>query len=77
MVYLNQEQLRPKSLTPTYPPYHQGEYIEEYFYSHYQHLETKLEREYIDIFSSNIFCNKILDQKISLYSRSGLVSNIY
>ena len=59
MVYLNQDYLRPKSLTPTYPPYHQGEYIEEYFYSHYQQLETKPEREYIDIFWSNIFCNKI------------------
>jgi hypothetical protein len=59
VVYLNEEYLRPKSLTPTYPPYHQGEYLEEYFYSHYQQLETKPEREYIDIFWSNIFCNKI------------------
>ena len=56
---MNEEYLRPKSLTPTYPPYHQGEYLEEYFYSHYQQLESKPEREYIDIFWSNIFCNKI------------------
>lgn len=46
-------------MTPTYPPYHQGEYLEEYFYSHYNQLETKPEREYLDIFWSNIFCNKI------------------
>ena len=59
MVYLNQDYLRPKSMTPTYPPYHQGEYLEEYFYSHYNQLETKPEREYLDIFWSNIFCNKI------------------
>lgn len=59
MVYLKEDYLRPKSLTPTYPPYHQGEYLEEYFYSHYQKLENKPEREYIDIFWSNIFCNRI------------------
>ena len=52
MVYLNENYLRPKSLTPTYPPYHQGEYLEEYFYSHYQQLEDKPKREYIDIFWS-------------------------
>ena len=55
MVYLKEDYLRPKSLTPIYPPYHQGEYLEEYFYSHYQQLEDKPEREYIDIFWSNIF----------------------
>ena len=59
MVYLNEEYLRPQSLTPNYPPYHPGEYLEEYFYSLYQKLEIKPEREYIDIFWSNIFCNKI------------------
>ena len=42
MVYLKEDYLRPKSLTPTYPPYHQGEYLEEYFYSHYQQLEDKI-----------------------------------
>jgi hypothetical protein len=59
MVYLNEDYLRPKSLTPTYPPYHQGEYLEEYFYSQYQNLENKPQREYIDIFWSNIFCNRV------------------
>ena len=57
MVYINETGLRPKSITPTYPPYHQGEYLEEYFYTAYNKLETKPEREYLDIFWSNVFCN--------------------
>ena len=54
MVYLNQDYLRPKSMTPTYPPYHQGEYLEEYFYSHYNQLETKPERESWTISESTV-----------------------
>ncbi len=57
MVYINEAYLRPKSITPTYPPYHKGEYLEEYFYTAYNKLETKPEREYLDIFWSNVFCN--------------------
>ena len=28
---MNDSYLRPQSTSPTYPPYHQGEYLEEYF----------------------------------------------
>lgn len=59
MVYLNEEYLRPNSLTPKYPPYHEGEYLEEYFNSQYKTIEIHSERKYIDIFWTNIFCNNI------------------
>lgn len=50
---------RPKSISPTYPPYHQGEYLEEYFYRRWNEENLKLDREYINIFWTNIFCNSM------------------
>lgn len=47
-------ELRPAALYPTYPPYHTGYYLEEYFYNKYKDSN----REYIDIFWTNIYCNK-------------------
>ena len=46
--------LRPDALYPTYPPYHLNQYMEEYFYLNY----NSSDREYIDIFWTNLYCNK-------------------
>jgi hypothetical protein len=53
------DKFRPKSISPTYPPYHQGEYLEEYFYKRWNEEHISSNREYIDIFWTNIFCNSM------------------
>jgi hypothetical protein len=47
-------ELRPTADYPIYPPYHTGLYLEEYFYDKYKDSN----REYIDIFWTNLYCNK-------------------
>lgn len=49
--------LRPNAKYPTYPSYHQGCYLEEYFYSYIVNNKISLNRNYIDIFWTNIYCN--------------------
>lgn len=56
MVYLINENLRPQANYPVYPPYHEGLYIEEYFFSKYK--EEYSDRKYIDVFWTNLYCNK-------------------
>ena len=51
------EYLRPKALYPVYPPYHIGEYQEEYFYRRWNEDRPHAERKYIDIFWTNLYCN--------------------
>lgn len=51
-------ELRPKAIYPIYPSYHRGPYLEEYFYQEFQKLTIKPERKYIDIFWTNIYCNR-------------------
>lgn len=51
------EYLRPKALYPVYPPYHTGEYQEEYFYKRWNEDKPQCERKYIDIFWTNLYCN--------------------
>lgn len=48
---------RPANSLPAYPPYHRGPYLEELFFQKYHQLDTKPEREYIDVFWTNIMCN--------------------
>lgn len=57
MVYLNNEILRSKATYPVYPPYHTGEYLEEYFFSWYQKNTINTDRKYIDVFWTNLYCN--------------------
>ena len=57
MVFIKNEALRPKSITPTYPPYHTGPYLEEYFFQRYNEESIQLNKQYIDIFWTNVFCN--------------------
>ena len=53
------ENLRQTALYPIYPPYHTGEYIEEYFYRRWNEENIKSDRQYIDIFWTNLFNNRI------------------
>ncbi len=71
---------RPKSISPPYPPYHKGYYLEEYFYKRWKEENIKSDREYIDIFWTNNFCNasfagqkyyNIQNELNSLLSESG------
>lgn len=59
MVFVKNEALRPKSITPTYPPYHTGPYLEEYFFKRFNEETNQLSRQYIDIFWTNVFCNSM------------------
>jgi hypothetical protein len=56
---MKNEELRNKALYPVYPPYHQEEYIEEYFYKRWNEENILSNREYIDIFWTNLFNNKV------------------
>lgn len=49
--------LRPTAKYPIYPPYHQGFYLEEYFFNWINNNKIILNRNYIDIFWTNIYCN--------------------
>jgi hypothetical protein len=49
--------LRPPSISPAYPPYHMGPYLEEYFFQRWNEKNIKSDRRYIDIFWTNLFCN--------------------
>lgn len=53
------DNFRQKALYPTYPPYHKGEYLEEYFYKRWNEENIKSDREYIDIFWTNLFNNQV------------------
>ena len=41
---------RPAPTYPTYPPYHTGLYLEDYFYQHYKDHTHDLKRRYLPIF---------------------------
>lgn len=57
MVLIKDDSLRPKSISPTYPPYHNGEYLEEYFFKRWNEENIQTDRQYIDVFWTNLFCN--------------------
>ena len=56
---MNNDALRPASISPTYPPYHTGEYIEEYFFKRWNEENIQTDRQYIDVFWTNNFCNSM------------------
>jgi hypothetical protein len=49
--------LRPEAKYPTYPPYHKDFYLEEYFFHWVLDNKINLNRNYINIFWTNIYCN--------------------
>ena len=63
MVLMNNDALRPASISPTYPPYHTGEYLEEYFFKRWNEENIQTDRQYIDVFWTNNFCNSMFAGK--------------
>lgn len=63
MVLINDITLRPSSTSPVYPPYHTGFYLEEYFFKRWTADNIKSDRQYIDVFWTNLFCNAAFDGK--------------
>lgn len=59
MVLMKNDALRPAPISPTYPPYHTGEYLEEYFFRRWNEENVQSDREYIDVFWTNNFCNSM------------------
>jgi hypothetical protein len=59
MVFMKNDALRPASISPTYPPYHTGEYLEEYFFKRWNEENIQTDRQYIDVFWTNNFCNSM------------------
>lgn len=57
MVLITNESVRPRMLSPTYPPYHKGPFLEEYFFQRWYEECRPGHREYIDVFWTNVFCN--------------------
>jgi hypothetical protein len=43
------DSLRPQPSYPTYPPYHQGDYLEDYFYKRFVEDNPKVDRHYIAV----------------------------
>ena len=59
------EELRPKSTCPSYPPYHTGKYLEEYFFDFYERNKDrfeKLNRKYIPVYWTNCYNNGVLPE---------------
>lgn len=55
---INFKNLRPLANYPVYPPYHQGDYIEEYFYKFYKDNKNKFDQTgftLIPIFWTNVY----------------------
>ena len=58
------DKVRPPASYPTYPPYHEGKYLEEYFFEFYQkNIDRfdKLDRKFIPIFWTNCYVNGVQD----------------
>ena len=57
MVLMQNDLLRPKMESPTYPPYHRGYFLEEFFFHRWNAEQISATRNYIDVFWTNVFCN--------------------
>ncbi len=58
----NTEILRPKSLIPPYPKYHEGDYFEEFFFKKFVEENPNLEingYKYLPIFWTNCYVNQV------------------
>lgn len=55
MIY-SEDRFRPKPTYPVYPPYHTGEYIEDYFYSNFVRENVDVSRDYIAISWTTLYC---------------------
>lgn len=50
------EDFRPHPRYPTYPPYHTGDYIEDYFYKRFVSENPTVARDYIGISWTTLYC---------------------
>ena len=55
MIY-TREDLRPTPTYPTYPPYHKGAYLEDYFYNKFIKDNPEVNRDYIAISWTTLYC---------------------
>jgi len=58
------EHLRPLPKYPTYPPYHVGYYIEDYFFNYYLKNNVETDRIYLPIFWTSCYNNTWYDNNI-------------
>lgn len=71
--------LRPEASYPTYPPYHKGLYLEEYFFDFYQrNIERfdKLNRKYFPAFWTNIYVNAGTSLSQAVYITQGIINQV-
>ena len=50
-------QFRPKPQYPTYPPYHVGDYLEDYFYNQFTQDMPNVTRDYIAVSWTTLYCD--------------------
>lgn len=48
---------RPKPQYPVYPPYHTGDYLEDYFFNRFEKENPLTERDYIGISWTTLYCD--------------------
>jgi hypothetical protein len=51
------DDLRPNPMYPVYPPYHKGDYLEDYFYNKFAKETPAVSREYIAISWTTLYCH--------------------
>lgn len=56
MIY-SQTSLRPIPQYPVYPPYHIGDYLEDYFYKKFSTETEKVSRDYIGVSWTTLYCD--------------------
>lgn len=56
MIY-TEDKFRPSPQYPTYPPYHKGDYLEDYFYKRFQQENPEVSRDYIGISWTTLYCD--------------------
>jgi hypothetical protein len=56
MIY-TQEEFRPIPQYPVYPPYHKGDYLEDYFYNRFVRENPSVVRNYIGISWTTVYCD--------------------
>lgn len=56
MIY-TEDQFRPAPQYPVYPPYHQGDYLEDYFYNKFVKENPEVSRDYIAVSWTTLYCD--------------------
>lgn len=56
MIY-SEDRFRPSPQYPVYPPYHVGEYLEDYFYKKFVSESPDVSRDYIGISWTTLYCD--------------------